>query len=107
MIDDAILGGYLERHGRPPAFEGSDGKSYSVAVYVEDMPNPDGQYSAALLFVRWSDGGDVPTGHLETGYLAHGDSRKTAEEAIRRFSLHDVKTHLDSLIAAKKECPDW
>ena len=39
-------------HERAPAFGGTDGRAYSVATFVDDVPNAKGQYGAALLFVR-------------------------------------------------------
>lgn len=107
MIDDATLGGYLDRHDRPPAFEGTDGNAYSAALYVEDAPDANGRFSGAVLFVRWSPAGDAPTGHLETEYLAYGGSREEVETALRALSLHDVKIHLDRLVAARAGLSDW
>ena len=107
MTDDATLGGYLARHKRPPAFAGSDGKPYSVEVYVDDEPGADGRFGAAVLFVRWSDAGDVPVGHLESGHLASGATAAEAAERVRSLTLHDVKDELDRLIERQRELPDW
>src|SRR2546422_5273682 len=71
-LTDGTLGGYQRVHERAPAFSGSDGQSYSVGTYVDDAPDAQGRYGAALLFVRWSDAGDRPVGHLETDYLSRG-----------------------------------
>ncbi len=98
MISGA-LGGYLARHERAPAFGGSDGKPYSVAIWVEEEPDPRGRYGAALLFVRWSDAGDRPVGHVETPLLAFGRSREDAEARLKAYSLYDVKAALDAAIA--------
>jgi hypothetical protein len=106
-MDDATLGGYLTKHARPPAFGGPDGRSYSVAVMVEDQPDAEGRYGAALLFVRWSEAGDAPAGHAETDLLVHGRTREEAESAINALSLHDVKAHLDRAVAARGQWPDW
>lgn len=54
-----------------------------------------GRYGAALLFVRWSEGGERPDGHVETEYLAFGGSADEARGAVLEFTLHDVKRHLD------------
>lgn len=107
MTDDATLGGYFRVHTRPPAFEGSDGAAYSVAVYVEDEPGPDGRYGGALLFVRWSSGGDQPEAHLETDYIAYGTSVAEAEERLNALTLHRVKEELDRSIQRAAERPDW
>lgn len=97
MTEDAILGGYLRKHERAPAFEGSDGAAYSVAVLVDG--DVDGRFGAALLFVRWSEAGDRPVGHLETDYLAFGATEKEAKTAAHALTLHEVKDHLERLIA--------
>ena len=77
-MTELTLGGYMRKHERAAAFGGSDGQAYSVAIYVEDEPDLRGLYGAALLFVRWSPGGDRPMGHVETETLAWG---RTPEEA--------------------------
>ena len=107
MIDDATLGGYLDRHDRPPAFEGRDGHPYTVAIYTDEQPNVEGRYGAAVLFVRWSASGDAPSGHLETEHIAFGNTPREAEGLVRQLSLYDVKAHLDRLIAAHLESTDW
>ncbi|MBI4420132.1 MAG: hypothetical protein HY560_04840 [Gemmatimonadetes bacterium] len=107
MSDDSTLGGYLRVHDRPPAFEGSDGAAYSVAVYLDDAPGADGRFGAALLFVRWSPAGEQPAGHLETEYLTFGRTPAEADEQLRALSLHEVKGHLDRLIDRAKELPAW
>ena len=38
---DATLGGYLQKHSRPPSFDGSDGAAYSVEIYVTEDPDDD------------------------------------------------------------------
>lgn len=107
MMDDSTLGGYLELHDRPPAFEGPDGAAYSAAIYVDETPDEAGRYGAAVLFVRWSQSGDRPVGHVETPYLAFGGTPDEAAAAIRTLSLHDVKRHLDTAVAAQQERPSW
>jgi hypothetical protein len=102
VTDDTTLGGYESMHDRPPAFEGADGQAYSAAVYVDETPDELGRYGGALLFVRWSEAGDKPVGHLETPYLAFGSTPAEAGAAIRRLSLFDVKDHLDAAIAASE-----
>ena len=71
-MSEFTLGGYMAKHERAAAFGGSDGQAYSVAIYVDDEPDVRGLYGAALLFVRWSPGGDRPVGHVETEPLAWG-----------------------------------
>jgi hypothetical protein len=96
--DDGTLRGYEAVHGRPPAFEGSDGRAYSAGIITEDDPGPDGRFGASLIFVRWSSGQE-PEGHLETEFLAFDADPLRAEEALGRLPLLDVKRHLDRMIA--------
>ena len=37
-MSEFTLGGYMQKHDRAAAFGGSDGRAYSVAIYVEDEP---------------------------------------------------------------------
>jgi hypothetical protein len=53
-VSEFTLGGYMRKHDRSAAFGGSDGRAYSVAIYVDDEPDLRGLYGASLLFVRWS-----------------------------------------------------
>ncbi len=87
-------------HERAPAFGGTDGRAYSVATFVDDAPNAQGQYGAALLFVRWSDSGDRPVGHLETEYLAWGATPAEALAPVLALTLQEVKRQLDRCIDA-------
>lgn len=106
-MPDSSLGGYFEKHSRPPAFEGSDGASYSVDVYIEEDETANQKYSAALIFVRWSRDGAQPVGHLETEPLAVADRRVEVKSALYALTLHQVKGHLERLIEEKKESSDW
>jgi hypothetical protein len=96
-MDDDTLGGYERVHARPPAFGGKDGFAYTVSIFVEDEPDARAQFGAALVFLRWSPGGERPIGHVETDYLAFGASPADARAAVAALSLHDVKRHLDGL----------
>jgi hypothetical protein len=98
-VSELTLGGYMDKHDRAAAFGGSDGQAYSVAIYVEDQPDSRGRFGAALLFVRWSPGGDRPVGHLETETLSWGRTREEATDRLRSLSLYDVKAALDDAIA--------
>lgn len=99
-MSEVTLGGYMARHERAAAFGGSDGQAYSVGIFVEEEPDNRGRYGAALLFVRWSPGGDRPVGHVETPALAWGRTPEEAEERLKALSLYDVKAALDEAIAA-------
>jgi hypothetical protein len=89
----------MAKHERAAAFGGSDGRAYSVAVYIEDEPDLRGLYGASLLFVRWSPAGDRPVGHVESDVLAWGRTAAEAGERVGALSLYDVKAALDEAIA--------
>ena len=89
----------MRKHERAAAFGGSDGRAYSVAIYVEDEPDIRGLYGASLLFVRWAPGGDRPIGHVESDPLAWGRTPEEAGERLGALSLYDVKAALDEAIA--------
>ncbi|HET8649605.1 MAG TPA: hypothetical protein VFL95_06170 [Gemmatimonadales bacterium] len=99
-MSELTLGGYMAKHERAAAFGGSDGQAYSVAIYVDDEPDSEGRYGAALLFVRWSPAGDRPVGHVETPPMAWGRTPEQAEERLKALSLYDVKAALDEAIAS-------
>ena len=98
-MSEFTLGGYMRKHDRAAAFGGSDGRAYSVAIYVEEEPDVRGLYGAALLFVCWSPGGERPVGHVETELLAWGRTPEEASERTGALSLFDVKAALDEAIA--------
>jgi hypothetical protein len=98
-MSELTLGGYMAKHDRAAAFGGSDGQAYSVAVYVDDEPDVRGLFGAALLFVRWSPGGDRPVGHVESQTLAWGRTEAEAAGRLDALSLYDVKAALDEAIA--------
>jgi hypothetical protein len=76
-------------------------------MYIEEDPGGDPPFAAALLFVRWSQDGDQPVGHLETDYLVAGLTRVDVKRELGSLALHDVKRHLERLITQKQELPDW
>ena len=101
MNDDATLGGYERVHERPAAFAGSDGRAYSAEVFVDDAPDADGRFGAAILFVRWSQAGDRAEGVLETPCLSFAATAEEAGSGVRALSLLEVKQRLDEAIAAQ------
>ena len=107
MTGDSTLGGYLDVHGSPPTFSGVDGNAYSVEIYVDEAPHTDGRFGAAILFVRWSAERRRPEGHLETPYLAYGDTQEEAGAYLGRLTMQELKSQLDQLIEDRKELPDW
>lgn len=98
-MTEFTLGGYMAAHDRAAAFSGSDGRAYSVALLVDDEPDERGRFGGALLFVRWTPGGDAPDGHLESDYLLWGATPDDARTRLGALSLYDVKSQLDELIA--------
>lgn len=107
MTEEETLGGYVDAFRCPPAFSGADGVSYTAEILVEEEPSEGTQFGAAVLFIRWSLDNDQPDGHLETAFLAHGETRAQAKTAVERLTLYELKEHLDRLIEDRKEGPDW
>ena len=102
-MQEVTLGGYMAKHDRAAAFAGNDGQPYSVGLFVADEPDTSGRYAASLLFVRWSQSGERPLGHVETGVLAWGRTPEDAESRLLALSLYDVKAALDEAIAQAPE----
>jgi len=105
--DDGTLGGYFQKHERPPAFEGSDGFLYSADIYIEEDQLDPKPFAAAVIFVRWSADGEQAIGHLETEFLFHAEDRPKAKAQLFELTLFEVKEHLERLIAAQSEKPRW
>jgi len=105
-VSEVTLGGYMAKHGRSAAFGGSDGRAYSVGIWVDDTADERGRYGAALVFVRWDPAGEKADGHVETEYLAWGTTPADAEERLKALSLFDVKAALDEGIAARPK-EEW
>jgi hypothetical protein len=76
-----------------------------VEIFVDPTPLEDGRIGAALLFVRWSESGDRPDGHLESEYVAVGVDRAEAEARAAALSLHQVKANLERAIASRGATP--
>lgn len=97
--DANTIGGYAAAHGRPAAFEGSDGLSYSVEILASPTGDPEKPWGAYLLFVQWARiGGASPTGHLETDFLVETDTESDARAVIGALSLGQVRAALHALI---------
>ncbi|HEY8312106.1 MAG TPA: hypothetical protein VIG47_16190 [Gemmatimonadaceae bacterium] len=96
--DANTIGGYRAVHARPAAFEGRDGASYSVEIVADEVRESRGRFGAYLLFVQWRRGDPVAAGHLETDYVAFGDTEQAARDALGGMLLSDVKRSLDELI---------
>jgi hypothetical protein len=100
--DANTIGGYAAVHGRPAAFEGTDGLSYSVEIVASPTGVPERPWGAYLLFVQWARvGGASPSGHLETDFLAEADTAADARAIVGALSLGQVRGALHALIAAR------
>lgn len=99
---DLTLGGYLELHNRPPAFEGPDGQPYTVDVDIEATSDPDRPFAAFFVFLRWAETGAGIMTHVESPDVAYGATEDEARAAALELSLYEVKAELDAAIANKK-----
>jgi hypothetical protein len=98
--DANTIGGYMAVHGRPAAFEGSDGASYSVSIEVDHSGEGPRAWAAFFLFLRWRRiGPQGVEGHLESNLLAFGPSADEARDALGAMPLSEVRAVLESLIA--------
>src|SRR5215212_6834087 len=101
--DTNTIGGYAAVHGRPAAFEGSDGLSYSVEIVTSPTGHPDRPWGAYLLFVQWSRvGASSPSGHLESDFLAESDTEADAQVVVASLSLGEVRGVLHALIDERR-----
>jgi hypothetical protein len=100
--DANTIGGYAAVHGRPAAFEGTDGLSYSVEIVTSPTGDAERPWGAYLLFVQWSRvGGTSPVGHVETDFLAEADTEADARAIVGALSLGQVRAALHALIAER------
>lgn len=72
-----------------------------MSAFGDDDPDAQGRYGAALLFVRWSEAGDKPDGHVETEYLAYGATPDATTAPLLALTLQEVKAHLDRCLARR------
>ena len=98
-MDDLTLGGYMAHHDRAAAFTGSDGRPYSVGLYVEEEADERGRFAASLIFVCWAESGERPVGHVESPVLFWAQTPEDAQARLEALSLYDVKAELDKAIA--------
>lgn len=98
--DVNTVGGYAAVHGRPAAFEGSDGYSYSVEILSDEEHGQREPWGAYFFFVKWTRiGASSPEGHLESDVVVRGATEADARDQAGAMSLRDVKRILDELIA--------
>jgi hypothetical protein len=97
--DESTVGGYAAVHARPAALEGRDGLSYSLDVLTDNTDDLSRPFGAYLLFVQWSRmGAQKVDGHLESGFVAWGETADAADRALRGMTLVEVQRILDTLI---------
>ena len=108
--DANTIGGYALVHGRPAAFEGSDGFSYSVELCVDQVNDAGTLWAAYLLFLRWRRlGASGVEGHLETDYVARAVSPDAARATLgcavaasRRATLLEQRIEATAPPAARR-----
>lgn len=104
--DANTIGGYALVHGRPAAFEGSDGFSYSVDLAVDQVNDAGTLWASFLLFLRWRRlGASGVDGHLETDYLTRATTQVAARDALGAYSLQQVRELLEQRIAETAPAP--
>ena len=98
--DVNTVGGYAAVHGRPAAFEGSDGYSYSVDILADEDRREREHWGAYFFFVKWTRiGASSPEGHLESDIVVRAASETDARERAGAMKLSELKGILDELIA--------
>ena len=97
-------------HARPAAFDGPDGMPYSVDILTDDTGSDGIRFGAYLIFLKWRRMGEAGIdAHLESDFLAFGDSPEAARAAIGQMTLREVKAKLDELVRARggADGPRW
>ncbi len=102
-VGDATLGGYLEEHQRPPAFQGKDGSPYTVSLEVEQVGSLHNPYVGYLVFPRWADTGLGIVGHVETPVLMEERGSAEVRNRLEGLTLQEVKGLLDEAIDRLKD----
>ena len=97
--DANTVGGYRAVHARPAAFEGGDGRSYSVETAVAATGERDRPFGGYLLFVRWSAGvPPVLEGHVESDFLVFGASEGEALRGVDALPLSRARRVLNEIV---------
>lgn len=103
LPEDGTLGGYLEAHNRPPAFEGSDGRPYTVSLEIEQTSNLRAPYAGFLVFPRWAETGIGIVGHVATPLLVERRSSQESLEWMARLPLHTVQDYLEQALSRDRD----
>ena len=101
-LPDATLGGYMKRHERPVALEGSDGEAYTVDVEVEE-DDAGTAFASFLVFIRWAATGAGIMDHRESDDVAVASTEQAARDAALALPLERVKALLDEAIRRRME----
>jgi hypothetical protein len=98
--DEATVGGYAAVHGRPAAFEGADGFSYSVEMAADETGEGGaGRWGGYFLFLRWRRlGASGVEGHVESDFVTRAATEVAALDALGRVPLRTAKATLDTLV---------
>lgn len=99
---DATLGGYMTRHERPVALEGSDGEAYTVDIETEELADGAG-FASFLVFVRWAATGGGIMDHRESDDIVVEPTEQAARDAALTLPLQRVKQLLDDAIRRRIE----
>lgn len=92
----------MAEHDRPPSFEGSDARPYTVSVEVEQIGDLRTPFAGYLVFPRWSPGGREVVGHVQTPLLARGRSHDDVVTEIGGLSLSEIKQLLEEAIERRR-----
>jgi hypothetical protein len=98
LPEDGTLGGYLQVHDRPPAFEGPDGHPYTVSMEVERTGNLLAPFKGYLVFPRWAQTGVGIVGHVESSTLVECRAEAEAQERLGALSLVEVQRILEEAV---------
>ena len=100
--DDSTIGGYAAVHSRPAALEGRDGFSYSIEILSDSTDDPVEPFGAYLMFVQWSRlGAQKVEGHVESEFLAWGETTDEAEGLLGVMKLSAAQAELDALLRVR------
>jgi hypothetical protein len=103
--DESTVGGYAAVHARPAALEGRDGMSYSLEILADFTGDTarEKQFGAYLLFVRWKRIGEQGVaGHVESDFIAWGETAAKAKRTAGALTLEDAQQLLDELVGARE-----
>lgn len=92
----------MAEHERPPSFEGSDARPYTVSVEVEQIGDLRTPFAGYLVFPRWSPGGREVVGHVQTPLLARGRSHDDVVAEIGGLPLAEIKELLEEAIERRR-----